>query len=139
MHAGYDVADAWPGKAYVDYIGLDLYDQAPSSGYTPIEEGDWILPQLTSTQPQALGAQPFASQYGVPLTFCEWGVAAPELDVYGLGDDPLYINNMYDFMTTPANNVAWESYFNISELGWNSQITGAAFPNSLAAFKADFG
>jgi hypothetical protein len=139
VHSGYDVADAWPGRAYVDYIGLDLYDQAPSSGYTPTEEWNWILPQLTSTKPQALGAQPFASQNGVPLAFCEWGVAAPELGVYGLGDDPLYINNMYNFMNTGANNVAWESYFNISELGWNSQITGGSFPNSLAAFKADFG
>jgi len=139
VHPGYVVADAWPGSAYVDYIGLDLYDEAPASGYTPTKEWAWILPQLTSTQPGALGAQPFASQYGVPLAFCEWGVAAPELYVYGLGDDPLYINNMYSFMTTSTNDVAWESYFNISELGWNSQITGGSFPKSLAAFKADFG
>ena len=139
VHPGYNIAAAWPGRAYVDYIGLDLYDQAPASGYTPVQEWNWILPQLTSTRPQALGAQPFAAQYGVPLAFCEWGVAAPELGVYGLGDDPLYITNMSAFMTSPANGVAWESYFNISELGWNSQITGGSFPKSLAAFKADFG
>lgn len=129
---GYNVSAAWPGSGYVDYIGLDLYDLAPGSGYTATTTWAWIKPQLTS-------AQAFAAQYGMPLAFPEWGVAAPELGMYGNGDDPSYINNMCAFMTNPGNNVAWESYFNISELGWNSQITGASFPKSLAAFKTDFG
>ena len=30
----------------------------------------------------------------------------------GLGDDPLYVNNFAAWMKNPANNVAYESYFN---------------------------
>ncbi|MGH2718270.1 MAG: glycosyl hydrolase, partial [Actinomycetota bacterium] len=129
---GYNVALAWPGSSYVDFIGLDSYDQGPSSAYTATTTWAWIAPQLSA-------AASFASSHAEPLAFPEWGVAAPELGMYGNGDDPAYINNMYAFMTTASNHVAWESYFNISELGWNSQITGGAFPKSLAAFKTDFG
>jgi hypothetical protein len=133
VHPGYDPSPAWPGAAYVDYIGLDLYDEAPGPGYTPATLWSWIQPELAA-------AEQFASTNGgEPLAFPEWGVAVPVAGQYGMGDDPLYVNNMYCFMTNPADNVAWESYFNISETGWNSQITGGKFPSSLAAFQSDFG
>lgn len=139
VYPGYNVSLAWPGASYVNYIGVDLYDYAPAPGYTPTEEWNWILPQLTSTNSDALGAEAFAAKYDVPLAFPEWGVAAPESGLYGLGDDPNYINQMYCVMTNPDNNVAWESYSNTSYDNWNTEITGGSFPNSLAAFQADFG
>jgi hypothetical protein len=130
----YDLQAAWPGATYVNYIGLNLYDLAPSSGYTPTETwDDYIELQLTA-------AEEFASQNGgVPLAFPEWGVERREMKLYGMGDDPLYINNMYCFMINPSNNVAWESYFNISGADQDSEITGGSFPKSLAAFQSDFG
>lgn len=129
---GYNVSDAWPGSAYVDSIGLDTYDLGPTPAYNPTTTWAWIAPQLAA-------AATFASSYAKPLAFPEWGVAVREVGMYGNGDDPGYITNMSAFMANRDNNVAWESYFNISELGWNSQITGAAFPKSLAAFQKDFG
>lgn len=140
VYPDYGVAAAFPSDpSVVDFIGVDLYDYAPASGYTPTQEWSWIEPQLTSTTPGALGAEAFAAQEGKPLAFPEWGVAAPEPDLYGLGDDPNYINQMYCVMENPDNNVAWESYSNTSYTDWNTEITGGSFPNSLAAFQADFG
>jgi hypothetical protein len=132
---GYDLAAAWPGAHYVDYIGSDLYDLEPSSmsGYSQAQ--NWT----NFVEPQLQAAQQFAAAQGVPLTFPEWGVMAPEPTFAGMGDDPSYVNGMYCFMTNPANNVAWETYSNTSYNGWNSEITGGTFPASLAAYQADFG
>jgi hypothetical protein len=89
VHPGYDPSPAWPGAAYVDYIGLDLYDEAPGPGYTPATLWSWIQPELAA-------AEQFASTNGgEPLAFPEWGVAVPVAGQYGMGDDPLYVNNMY--------------------------------------------
>ena len=132
----YNVSYAWPGASYVTDIGLDLYD---NSGWATASASyaNYIAPQLAE-------AAEFASSVsygdGTPLAFPEWGVCQVEIAGAGTscqGDDPTYINNMSTFMTTGANNVAWESYFNVNELLWNSAI--GSFPNSLAAFKSDFG
>jgi hypothetical protein len=132
---GPDLADAWPGPGYVDYIGLDLYDQM-GWGTAPDTWSNYIQPQLTA-------ALSFAAPRNTPLAFPEWGVCSPQAqgtaDQDCQGDDPAYINQMHAFMINQANNVAWENYFNISEALHNSQITGGSFPKSLAAFQADFG
>jgi len=127
--SGYNVELAYPGSAYVNDIGLDAYDQ---SWFTPLTATNaW-----NQTVSPALGAaKAFAAQEGEPLAICEWGVVTT---ANGLGDDPLYINNFAAFMKNPANDVAYESYFNYNGTS-NSILTGGATPNSLAAFKADFG
>lgn len=132
---GFNPSAAWPGKQYVDYVGADVYDWEPSmeSAYTPAE--NWA----NFIEPQLRGAQQFAASEGVPLAIPEWGVMSKGPVFPGMGDDPGYVNGMYCFMVDPANDVAWESYSNTSYEDWNTQITGSSFPNSLAAFQADFG
>jgi hypothetical protein len=83
-------------------------------------------------------AQRFAAAEGKPLAICEWGTAIRS-DGHGLGDDPLYITNFLAWMKYPADDVAYESYFNANSGGVNSVITGGSFPNALAAFKAALG
>ncbi len=132
---GFSLLPAWPGAQYVDDIGVNLYDLQPTltTGYSQAE--NWA----NFVEPQLQGAQQFASSVGVPLAFPEWGVMAPTPPFAGMGDDPGYVNGMYCFMVNPANHVAWESYSNTSYTGWNTEITSNSFPNSLAAFQADFG
>ena len=60
-------------------------------------------------------------------------------DGHGLGDDPLYVNNLIAWMKNPANDVAYESYFDFDVPGQVDAITDGNFPNSLAAFSADLG
>jgi len=129
---GYNVALAYPGNAYVNDIGLDAYDQ---SWATPLTAANaWnvtLLPALTT-------AQQFAAAQGKPLAICEWGTAIRS-DGHGLGDDPLYITNFLDWMKYPADDVAYESYFNANSGGVDSVLTSGSFPNALAAFKAALG
>ena len=130
--SGYSVAAAYPGNAYVDVIGLDAYDQSWATPQTPANA--WT----STTLPTLTAAQQFASAHGKPLAFPEWGVAIRS-DGHGLGDDPYFINQMVAWMENPANDVAYETYFDDNSGGVNSLITGGSFPNSLAAFTADLG
>ena len=130
--APYDVTLAYPGNAYVDLIGLDMYDQSWKTPQTPATAwNETVLPALTYSQQ-------FAASEGKPLALTEWGVIIRS-DGHGLGDDPNYINQMISWMENPSNNVVYEAYFNYDETGLNSQITGGSFPNSLAAFESDLG
>jgi hypothetical protein len=131
--SGYSVQAAYPGNAYVDVIGLDLYDQTWATPQTPANAwSSTVSPALTA-------AQKFAASEGKPLALPEWGVVIRS-DGHGLGDDPYYINHMIAWMKTASNNVVYESYFDYDDGGGdNSTITGGLFPNSLAAFDADLG
>lgn len=132
---GFSPAAAWPGSQYVDFVGIDTYDWEPSlsTGYTQAENwADFIQPSIQD-------ADQFAASVGKPLAFPEWGVMSKGPVFPGMGDDPGYVTGMYCFMVNAANNVAWESYSNTSYQDWNTKITGSSFPNSLAAFQADFG
>ena len=42
-------------------------------------------------------------------------------------------------MKNPANNVAFETYYDFDDGGQADAITDGSFPNSLAAFKAALG
>jgi len=128
----YNVSLAYPGNAYVDYIGLDAYDQTWVTPQTPANAWD------ETTFPALTAAQQFASAQGIPLAITEWGVATRS-DGHGLGDDPLYVNDLVAWMKDPANNVAFESYFNYDVTGQDDAITDGNFPNSLSAFTADLG
>jgi hypothetical protein len=128
---GYNVALAYPGNAYVNVIGVDAYDE---SWYTPQTPANaWN----ETTQPALTAARSFAAAQGKPIAICEWGIAFLS-NGHGLGDDPLYVNNFAAWMKNPANDVLYESYFNYDGTS-DSILDGGSTPNSLAAFKADFG
>ena len=83
-----------------------------------------------------LDAEAFTqSGYNAALAY----LGSAYINVIGLDDDPPYVNNFLDWMKYPANNVAYESYFDYDGDGTNSIITGGSLPISLAAFKADLG
>jgi hypothetical protein len=132
--SNYNVDLAYPGSAYVNYVGLDVYDQSWVTPLTPTNAwNDTTLPALSA-------AESFAASQGVPIALSEWGVTI-RTDGHGLGDDPLYVDNMISWMTNRANRVAYESYFDYNTLpsggDTNAELTGGDFPNSLAAFIAE--
>ncbi|HEX3793973.1 MAG TPA: glycosyl hydrolase [Acidimicrobiales bacterium] len=137
-----DVKLAYPGSAYVDYIGVDAYD-APATTSSETPATFW----QSNTLPELTAAHQFALGQGRPMSIPEWGVVAT--NAHGFGDDPLYMNDFYAWMTDPLNSVVYESYFNADGV-LDSAITGGidpktnvpftySYPNSLAAFRADFG
>jgi hypothetical protein len=133
--SNYSIAAAYPGNAYVNLIGIDLYDMSWGNSLT--SSNLWN----SATLPALSTADNFAKAQGKSLAICEWGVQTRQ--GHGLGDDPLYVNNMAAWMDAPDHNVAYESYFDgITQSGVEDQFqiaTNGLFPDSRAAFGADFG
>jgi len=127
----YDQSLAYPGNAYVDYIGTDLYDE---SWVQPLTAQNAWAGQLQATWGLDWLAS-FASAQGKPIVFPEWGVAIRN-DGHGLGDDPYFVNQFATWIA--SNNVAWTSVFSF-DADQQDDITDGSFQSALAAFESDFG
>jgi hypothetical protein len=107
--------DSYPGNAYVDYIGEDIYDNTDS---------------VASAQAEITEMTNFAQMMGLPWTLPEWGMNGPN-------DDPAFVNMISAETNLPT---CWEEAL-FSE-PWSSSGLGSNLldlPNSLAAYEADFG
>src|SRR6266581_129320 len=99
---GTSVADAWPGNAYVDYIGTDIFDWYGGRKGTYLHtasgaldhEGKWQ--QILTTEPGGLNwMAAFSRATGKPIIIPEWGL---DFHTFGGQDDPLFITNMMAWM-----------------------------------------
>jgi hypothetical protein len=135
-----DLANYYPGNAYVDYIGLDVYDQTWGTYAGIASEWNTYL-----TQPYGLDwLASFAAAQGKTITLPEWGldpspssndggpVSQPGSQVGG-GDDPTFINDMAQWIS--QNNVVDAGYWDYN----SSKLSSSSNPNSYAAFVNDFG
>jgi Glycosyl hydrolase family 26/Bacterial Ig-like domain (group 3) len=134
-----DLANYYPGNAYVDYIGLDVYDEAWGL-YAGIAS-QW---NTDLTEPYGLNwLASFAASEGKPITLPEWGlgwgppnnggVLSDAGNSVGGGDDPTFINDMAQWISEHNVYEATFWQYDTSLLGQKTN------PNSLAAFEADFG
>ncbi|RYZ42291.1 MAG: beta-mannanase, partial [Myxococcaceae bacterium] len=146
-----DLSATYPGDAYVDYIGLDLYDQGWNGAY-PVPAGCTGSCALTRWQsvwnaqfgPALTKFKNFAQAHNKRLSVPEWGVN--DAATNGGGDDTYYVQRMLAFIFDPANNVGYHSYFDIQAPDGHHQLSSAdnnggntfvtEFPNAAAAFKA---
>ncbi|MDX6718113.1 MAG: hypothetical protein QOJ63_367 [Solirubrobacteraceae bacterium] len=128
-----DAAAAYPGDAYVDYIGLDQYDASWIADHAdPLKRWDGYMNQ----QFGLLWHKNFAAAHNKPMTFPEWGLSR-RADGYGGGDSPEFIEKMHAWIT--ANNVAYNLYFDYADSVAESRLFIGAFPNATARFLALFG
>ena len=132
--SNWNLALAYPGSAYVDYIGTDVYDEYWGSPFTP--QASW-----SNAVNQTWGLNwlaNFAAAQGRPIALPEWAVDYRS-DGMGLGDDPYFINQFANWIA--VNNVAFTCIFSYNDtaVGQDNDITDGSFPNALAAFHADFG
>ncbi|MGH2944603.1 MAG: glycoside hydrolase family 26 protein [Solirubrobacteraceae bacterium] len=126
-------SSAWPGDAYVDYVGLDVYDQswATHRANAGARWNEYL------TQPNGLRwHRAFAAAHGKPMTFPEWGIANRH-DGYGGGDSPLFIERMYEWIRT--NNVAYHLYFEYADPNADYAMFNGKVPNSARRFVELFG
>lgn len=123
----YPYKNFYPGNAYVDILGLDLYDvgcETPKVSLT--------FTQLAS-EPAGLNRfEAFAASKGKPMSFPEWG-----LSTVPSGDDPGYINGMG--ATIEKGNFAFETYFEGGGVNVKAMSLSRSTPLSLAAFQNWFG
>jgi hypothetical protein len=118
-------ANYYPGNAYVDILGLDLYDATCTAPATSVS---WN--QLANEPAGLTSFEAFAKTQGKPMSFPEWGLLqSPN------GDNPTYINGIGSTFAT--GNFAFESYFDAGD-GGTLQI-GPAAPLSLVTFQKWFG
>jgi Glycosyl hydrolase family 26 len=103
--------DAWPGSAYVDMVGTDIYDWygGPSNTYPHTASGQldhnakW---QQILTQPGGLDWIARLSQLtGKPIAIPEWGL---DFHSFGGQDDPAFITRMVAWLhTNHAIGIYW--------------------------------
>lgn len=132
---------AYPGDAYVDYIGVDVYDLS------------WIHYPIARTITAAEARQRawndilngehglrfwagFARSHGKRLSIPEWGVTYRS-DGHGGGDNPRFIANMIRFIEDPRNRVGYANYFNSpdsADLAHDIRRPDSQFPASAAEY-----
>jgi hypothetical protein len=148
-----DLAATYPGDAYVDYIGFDLYDQGWNGRY-PLPAGctgacaleRWQANWNAQFAPALSKFRTFAQSHNKPLSVPEWGVN--DALTTGGGDDTYYVKQMLAFIFDPANNVGYHSYFDVQAGDGHHQLSDVdnagshtfqtEFPNAAAAFKAHY-
>lgn len=154
--SSFTLTNAWPGDAYVDYVGPDIYDQSWATNTYPYPAGDSAADMLARQQ-NAWTSFATTSNYGLawwknfavahakPLAIPEWGVCNRS-DNHGGLDNPYFIQQMDNFIQDPANNVAFHVYFDVNAGDGSHQLTqlpgdatGTQFPNSALLFRKLFG
>ncbi len=107
------VAESWPGSAFVDYIGTDIFDWYGGAAYTYPHTASGALDHEAKWQ-QILTAKPgglnwisaFSQAMGKPIIIPEWGL---DFHTFGGQDDPLFITNMMTWMRAhDAIGLYWE-------------------------------
>jgi hypothetical protein len=96
------VAESWPGSAYVDYIGTDIFDWYGGRGSTYPHTSSGALDheekwqQILTTEPGGLNwTAAFSRATGKPIIIPEWGL---DFHTFGGQDDPLFITNIMAWM-----------------------------------------
>jgi len=132
--SSWDLEDAYPGNAYVDYIGSDTYDEYWGSPMTPANAWANTLGQTWGLDWVAS----FAASEGKPIAIPEWSVCIRS-DGHGMGDDPYFVNEFSAWIA--SHDVAFTDIFAFNDTagGQDNDITDGNFPNALAAFRTDFG
>lgn len=123
----------YPGDSYVDIVGVDYYDNFPKH-----TEAGWRQ-QFNATYnggPWGVGAWlDFAKSRGKKLALPEWGLS---LDAKAVDtDNPVFIENMYQFLSANSQHIAYENYFNQKA---HHQIMPANLnPKASAAYLRNWG
>jgi Glycosyl hydrolase family 26 len=125
--------DAYPGDDVVDIVGIDDYDHYPPSK----DEATWDK-QCNDVNGLCYFIK-FARAHGKKVSVGEWGVTSCSGN--GGGDNPFYIQKMYDTFKANADVIAYESYFNDAQPGnvCTSIVNGGQNPKSSALYKSLFG
>ena len=138
----------YPGDAFVDFVGFDEYDFGYNGTYKvtkvqpdPVQqETAWKTMEL----PRINRFADLARTHGKQVIIGEWGLwQLGDTNHPSGGDNPSYIQHMYDWMSDPANRVTLECYFETPSDGdaqlWDHWNNKTQFPKSAALYRKLFG
>ncbi|WP_328584423.1 glycosyl hydrolase [Streptomyces sp. NBC_00370] len=127
----------YPGDSYVDFIGLDVYDQSWAANTYPWPAGSTAA-QIAAAQQTAWTNdihggdhglaywKTYADSHGKYLVVPEWGVC-DRGDTHGGLDNPAFVQNMHDFLV--GANVPYASYFDVNASDGAHQLSPGVDPN----------
>ena len=126
----------YPGDSYVDIIGVDAYDVDWSvyTNYTGDHALAWTHIVGTATSYNLQWQVNFAAAHHKLLSIPEWGVGNNAQSGHLGGDDPYYIQQMANWITT--NKYYYADYFWQNNANGDYELTD--FPNSATAFQTYF-
>ncbi|MDD9934876.1 MAG: hypothetical protein OXT09_14800 [Myxococcales bacterium] len=95
--------DAYPGDAYVDFVGLEAFDR-----YPPALDEASLASQCES--PTGLCSLfDFAREHGKRIGLSEWGLIS--CGDGGGGDNPFYVRSTFDLFAEHADLMGFEAYY----------------------------
>ena len=122
----------YPGDDVVDLVGCDTYDWLNTH---PTDAASWAKTSAPDQGPGVADIVAFARAHGKGASFGEWGLAETA-NGGGGGDNPFFINTMYDFFYDNRDVVAFECYFDESDSYLVSSIFGSGQnPNAAVAYR----
>jgi hypothetical protein len=135
---GASVAECWPGSAYVDYVGTDIFDWygGPRYSYPHTASGalDWALhwEQTLTARPGGLDwMAEFARLTGKPIIVPEWGL---DFHTFGGQDDTYFLTRMTGWLIAHnAIGLYWAGG-HVTSSGWPG---GPLIANQGAAAQAN--
>jgi hypothetical protein len=130
------LASAYPGDAYVDYVGSDVYDRNQRSA---VESAATRWHDLVSAPSGLRWQARFARRHDKRLAVAEWAlVATPLYPGNGGGDDPAFVQHMWRWFG--HHDVGYEDYFNtISYTGAIFTVNNNVFPTASALYRRLWG
>lgn len=120
----------YPGSAYVDIIGLNIYD-VWWAHYSATPAQRW-----NHTLTKAIGVndhKAFARYVGKPVSYPEWGLYKRGDSYAGGGDSTYFIDRMAEL----TKSARYNAYFDLNWTSYGSSID--MFPNARAQYKKKFG
>ena len=135
----WDATAAWPGDAYVDTVGQDVYDvKWGDSSASPQTRWNALLNGGKFHEGLQFWAN-FAAAHGKPISFAEWALVAAGASMANGGegkDDPYFIQQMHTwFVTHPT---AFEIYFDRTATDGDHVLNGGKFPQSATVYRQLF-
>lgn len=100
------LTDLYPGDDVVDVVGCDFYDAWSTKVRDNAGMQDALAPEAGPGLDDLVA---FASSHNKRFALPEWGLTSA--DEHGSGDNPFFIQAMYDFFYAHRKNLAFENYF----------------------------
>jgi hypothetical protein len=100
-----DITLCYPGDDVVDFIGVDSYDWYPRV----VDDASW---NIHVNEQNGIGPLlQMAINHGKWFSLPEWGVLPADS---ASGDDPIFVEKMWQWLNANAAHIGYESYFNDS-------------------------